>query len=42
MDNKAKNETSEKEIITIHDCLKMIGMKELAANVYAIPTKKKA
>ena len=33
---------SKAEIINIHDCLKMIGMKEVAAHIYTIPTKKMA
>ncbi|MFT4735321.1 MAG: hypothetical protein ACI9DJ_002808 [Algoriphagus sp.] len=43
MENKNIDKTginSKSEIINIHDCLKMIGMKEVAAHIYAIPTKK--
>lgn len=28
-------------ILTIHDCLKLIGMKEIAANIYSLPKKVK-
>jgi hypothetical protein len=27
--------------ISIHDCLKMIGLKEVAANIYSLPGKNK-
>ena len=43
MENKNSNKTgsnSQSEIINIHDCLKMIGMKEVAAHIYTMPSKK--
>jgi hypothetical protein len=44
MKNKNKEkmiETSNSEYLSIPDCLKMIGMKEVAANIYSIPKKNK-
>lgn len=38
---KSKNNTTEESFLNIHDCLKLIGMKEVTANVYALPSKKK-
>jgi hypothetical protein len=32
---------STNSTINIHECLKMIGMKELTANIYTLPTKNK-
>jgi len=44
MKNKNKEKTansSSSEYLSIHDCLKMIGMKEVTANVYSLPKKNK-
>lgn len=41
MDEKSTPEKKQREkVLTIHDCLRMIGMKELTANIYSIPSKK--
>ncbi len=42
MNNKSTSQVKSQNSthINIHDCLKMIGMKELTANVYCIPSKK--
>ncbi|WP_162628080.1 hypothetical protein [Arcticibacterium luteifluviistationis] len=40
--NKQKSKDNVNEsFINIHDCLKLIGMKEVTANVYALPSRKK-
>lgn len=31
---------SKSEFLSIHDCLKMIGMKEATANIYVLPARK--
>lgn len=38
METKAKKDKNP--TINIHDCLKMIGMKEIVANVYSLPSSK--
>lgn len=41
MNNKSVDiKKQEEKSLTIHDCLRMIGMKEVAANIYSIPSKK--
>lgn len=37
---KSKNNVSE-TFLNIHDCLKLIGMKEVTANIYTLPSRKK-
>lgn len=39
--NQKSSEGSDMQHITIKDCLKLIGIKELTANIYAVPSKRK-
>jgi hypothetical protein len=39
---KTSEKEKEEKVLTIHDYLKMIGMKELTANIYSIPSTRKS
>ncbi len=39
--SKSSQKSKEEKVLTIHDCLKMIGLKELTANIYSLPATKK-
>jgi hypothetical protein len=42
MDKEKKgNNDNDNATINIHDCLKMIGLKEVAANIYSLPKNRK-
>jgi hypothetical protein len=43
MNKNSNNKGKEKDVsegLTIHDCLKLIGMKEITANVYSTHIRK--
>ncbi|NBA88079.1 hypothetical protein GVN16_20070 [Emticicia sp. CRIBPO] len=39
--NQKSSEDSGSQHISIKDCLRLIGIKELTANIYAVPSKRK-
>jgi hypothetical protein len=39
--NQKSSDDSGSQHISIKDCLRLIGIKELTANIYAVPSKRK-